>query len=224
MLTPTVFAAAAVVFAVLPAVAGAASAPTAPKLPTPASSTTCWGFLKPSPIAYEPNLLGYDFHCDNPITAYTILANRRAWDLPVIDDFDTAPLTTLGDGVTPDPNTSWTCEGSIPSDGFNCNAGLNSKGTALGSMAAWSVAEGTLDTSDPYCGTPAASDAKKAKKATKRVNPLNPTYPPGLPRAIVQLVVTDSTGAQDGPFVLSDTASCWPKKSHDHHHHAVSDK
>lgn len=203
------------VAAVMVGLALPAGAVAAPKPPTPISNTTCWGLLKPAPIASEPNLLSYQFYCDNPITGYTILGNRRAWDSGVIDDFDTAPLTTMGDGVTPDPTTSWTCEGSIPSNGFNCNAG------AGGSMAAWSIVQGTLDTSDPYCGTAAAS---RTKRPAKRSSARTPTYPPGLQRALVQLVVIDSTGAQDGPFVLPDTASCQLKKSHKHHRHAVRDK
>ena len=213
LLSGALTAAAAAALAIVPAAASASSSPSAPKPPTPISNTTCWGSLKPAPTAYEPNLLSYQFHCDTPITGYTIVANRRAWDTGVIDDFDTTPVALTYDDVTPDTRTSWLCEGSIPADGFNCNAG------AGGSMVAWSFAQGTLDTADPYCGTPAASASTK-KKHAKKANPLKPTYPPGLPRAIVQLVVTDSTGAQDGPFVLGDTASCWLKKSAKHVHHA----
>lgn len=212
LLPPALAAAAAALLGLT--LAGGASAASAPKPPTPISNTTCWGSVTPAPILYEPNLLSYQLHCDNPITGYTILANRRAWDSGVIDDFGTAPVAMF-DASTPDTRTSWLCEGSIPANGFNCNAGPG------GSMAAWTFAVGTLDTADPYCGTPAATPGKK--KVKKHKSALStPTYPPGLPRAIVQVVVTDSTGAEDGPFVLFDTAACAVKTSHHHHHHGAS--
>lgn len=211
VLPPAVAAVAVVLIGLaLPDGAGAASKPAAPKLPTPVSETNCWGSLKPAPAAGEPNLLNYQFNCDTPITAYTIVVNRTAWEFNVIDDFDTSPVATLGDGTTPDSRTSWICEGTVPSDGFNCNAG------AGGSMAAWSYAEGSFDTSDAYCGTPATPSTKKTKKhgaATKE---------PKLQRAFAQLIVTDSTAAQDGPFILWSTVSCKAKKSHAHH--AARDK
>lgn len=202
------------------ALPAAALASSAPKLPTPVSETTCSGSVKPAPIAFEPNLLSYQFQCDEGIIAYTIVGNRPDSNSGQIDDFDTTPLATSDDGVTPDSKTSWLCEGSIPANGFNCTAGLNSSSTALSSMAGGDFVQGTLDLSDPYCGTPAATGKKQTY--TKKVDGLKLVYPAGLQQALLQVVVTDWTGAQDGPFVLNNTVACHIDKPHKHHRHSGS--
>lgn len=219
LLSPAAIAGTAVLLGLaLPAAAGAASAP---KLPTPVSDTTCSGSIKPAPIAYEPNLLSYQLSCNQGITSYTILGNRPGSSTGAIDDFNTTPLATLSDGA-PDSNTSWLCEGSIPANGFNCSAGLTTPGTALGSMAAGDSVQGTLDPSDPYCGTPAATGNKRTY--TKKVDGLKLVYPAGLQRALIQVVVTDWTGAQDGPFALTYAAACHVDPAPKRHHHAKGHK
>jgi hypothetical protein len=75
----------------------------------------------------------------------------------------------------------------MPGDGINCNAG------AGGFMGAGNQAQGSFDLTDPYCKTLPA----KAKPGT-----------PATPQAIVQLIVTDTSGAQDGPFRLTPSAAC----------------
>jgi hypothetical protein len=82
---------------------------------------------------------------------------------------------------------SFGCAGTIPGNGVNCNAG------AGGYLPAPDSAEGSFDTSDPYCANiPAGSPAG--------------TQPE--PTALVELVVTDTTGAEDGPFRLRLHGSC----------------
>ncbi len=91
------------------------------------------------------------------------------------------------DGVTSNATESVTCEGTTPSSGINCNLG------AGGVLSAWNFAEGSVDPTEPYC----KYLPKGAKPGT-----------PAVPQAIVQLIVTDNTGAQDGPFDLGLAKRC----------------
>jgi hypothetical protein len=163
-------------------------APAEAAAPPPESTATCYGSLAPAPTSDEPNSLDYKFHCDARITAYTILVNRRLNDFDTIDDFSTTASVIEPDGRTVDPTTSWSCEGYVPGASVNCNTGGGSS-----YMAAWSYSEGSLDPIDPYC---------------KRLPPGAKPGTPAEPRALVQLVVTDTTGAQDGPFRLSYARTC----------------
>jgi hypothetical protein len=164
---------------------------------TPQSNTTCWGSLTHDPsgkASGEPNLLDYSFDCNQDITAYTILVNRQAGRSSVIDDYNPDPVVNQADG-TPSPTQSFTCAGTTPGAGFNCN-----QPAAGGVMSAWNSAAGSFDPIDPYCGgVPAGS---KAGAATE-------------PRAFAQLVVTNATGGQDGPFTLGIKPGCAkPKTKH----------
>jgi hypothetical protein len=165
---------------------GLAVGPASAAPPTPQSATHCSGSLRRSPASGAPNQLGYRFHCDTPITAYTVLVNRRPTNVDNIDAFRT-------DAVVEQPNgsvvstESFTCEGDLPGTGFNCNAG------AGGSMSAGNAAVGTFDPTAPYC----KSIPPKAKRGTHVT-----------PTALVQVVVTDSTGAEDGPFRLGPRRRC----------------
>ena len=60
-------------------------------------------------------------------------------------------------------------------------------------MASPDWAEGTFDTTEPYC----ANIPPGSKPGTKPD-----------PAAVVELVVSDSTGAEDGPFRLRLTGKC----------------
>jgi hypothetical protein len=174
-----------VAFSVLLPAAFASSALAAP--PPPQSAATCYGSLAAaSPTADQPNLMNYQFKCDGRITAYTILANRRPRDFEVIDDFSTTADVLNGQGNI-DSTQSFGCEGTMPGNGINCNAG------AGGFSSAWNVQKGSFDLSDPYCKTLAANAAPG-------------TY--ATPQATVQLVVTDVSGAQDGPFRLAPANAC----------------
>jgi hypothetical protein len=157
---------------------------------TPESLTNCRGALTPDPsgpASGEPYLLDYKIQCDTDISAYTVIFNREPTDYSTLDDFNGAPGVFAPDGVTPNATASLTCAGSIPSTGINCNAG------AGGVVPAWNWAEGSIDPVAPFC----KSLPPKAKPGT-----------PAIPRAFAQFVVTDNTGAEDGPFGLSYTRAC----------------
>ena len=167
------------------AVAGAATTP-----PTPESLTDCGGTVSHDPTgsaAGEPNLLDYKFQCNGDISAYTIIVDQQGDQGGSIDDYNPSPTVFDSDGVTPNASESLTCEGTTPSDGINCNAG------AGGVLSAFNFADGSIDPIQAYCKHLPA----KAKAGTAAV-----------PRALVQLVVTDSTGAEDGPFNLGPAKRC----------------
>ena len=166
---------------------GPATAATAP--PTPESLTNCGGTLTPDSTGAsqgQPNLLDYTFNCSTQISAYTITADRAPADQGNIDNFNSAPSVVEPNG-TESTTESITCEATTPSNGVNCNLG------AGGLMDAYAAAEGSFDLVEPYCSylTP------KAKPGT-----------PAVPQAIVSVVVTDNTGAEDGPFYLTLSSKC----------------
>jgi hypothetical protein len=157
--------------------------------PTPESSTLCGGTLKPAkPTADDPNLLSYKFDCNGNISAYTLIVLRKSNDFNTIDDFATNPLVYDPTG-NPLSTLAWNCAGQIPGDGINCNAG------AGGSMASPDWAEGTFDTTEPYC-----ANIPPGSKAGAKPDPA----------AVVELVVSDTTGAEDGPFRLRLAGKCPP--------------
>jgi hypothetical protein len=97
------------------------------------------------------------------------------------------------DGVTPSPTESITCEGTTPSNGVNCN--LTTGGAQLSDGF---FADGSVDPIQAYCKhLPTTAGGKLAKPGT-----------PAVPQALVQLVVTDYTGAEDGPFTLGPATAC----------------
>jgi hypothetical protein len=174
----------------LPALAGAAV--------TPTSATDCGGKVAADPgavTADEPNLLDYTFSCDGGITAYTILIDQQgdAASGGTIDDYNPAPNVFETDGLTPSPTEAITCEGTTPSDGINCNTGTQGVQLSDGFFA-----EGSVDPIQAYCKhLPTNANGKTAKAGT-----------PAVPQAVVQVVVTDYTGAQDGPFNLGPAKAC----------------
>jgi hypothetical protein len=161
-------------------------------LPVPDSATNCRGALHPdsSPTLDDPNLVDYSFYCDGPISAYTLLINRPNHINDSIDDFNAAPDVLFQNGQ-PIPSESVACSGVLPGDGINCNAG------AGGLVAGYAYVKGAVDTSDPFC----ANLPRNAKPGTKPE-----------PAAFAQLVVTDATGAEDGPFRLWLEPGCKPVK------------
>jgi len=60
-------------------------------------------------------------------------------------------------------------------------------------MDSYASAQGSFDLVQPYCAYLPA----KAKPGT-----------PAVPQAIVSVVVTDNSGAEDGPFYLSLASKC----------------
>jgi hypothetical protein len=173
----------------LPAMAGAAAV-------TPTSLTDCGGTVSADPgakAAGEPNLLDYRFQCDGGITAYTIIVTQQGDRGGSIDDYDPAQSVFEGDGVTPSPTEGITCEGTTPSNGINCNLGAQGSQLSDGFFA-----HGSVDPIQAYCKhLPTSASGKTAKPGTAAV-----------PQALVQLVVTDYTGAQDGPFNLGPAKAC----------------
>ena len=156
-------------------------------VPTPESATLCGGTLKRAKATPDdPNLLNYKFNCNGGISAYTLIVLRKPNDFNTIDDFASSVLVVDPTG-NPLSTASFSCSGEIPGYGINCNAG------AGGSMASPDWAEGTFDTTDPYC----PNIPKAASAGTKPE-----------PGAVVELVVTDSTGAEDGPFRLRLAGKC----------------
>ena len=91
-----------------------------------------------------------------------------------------------------------TCEGVTPSDGVNCYAqavGSDGKTPVLGAITAFFTTAASITLDEPYC----KFLPKGAKPGTAAV-----------PRAIVEYIVTDSTGAEDGPFLLNLKGSKCP--------------
>jgi hypothetical protein len=176
---PALFATAVLLLVALTPVANAA----------PQSATDCGGSLTsdPSgPSSGEPNLLDYQFACDGDITAYTVVIDRAAATTDNIDDFS-PNAEVIDPGGAVDPTTSFTCSGTTPGDGINCNAGTG------GVMTAGGTSSGSIDPIDPYC---------------KRLVPGSAPGTPAEPQAVVKLIVSDSTGAEDGPFTLDLKPSC----------------
>ena len=171
-------------------------AATASAAVTPTSLTDCGGKVSADAggaAADEPNLLDYRFSCDGGITAYTILIQQQGDRGGSIDDYDPSPSVFETDGVTPSPTESITCEGTTPSNGINCNTGT--QGLQLTNEFA---VQGSVDPLQAYCKhLPTNASGKTAKPGT-----------PAVPQAVVQLVVTDFTGAEDGPFNLGPAKAC----------------
>jgi hypothetical protein len=160
--------------------------PAAAAAPTPESATNCGGSLtKGKATVDDPNLVNYKFNCDWGITGYTVIVNRGQNDDGTLDDFASAPsvFDTLGNPVS----VGVICSGTLPGDGVNCNAG------AGGFVAAPDFIEGSFDTTEPYCAN---------------IPPGSPAGTQPDPTAVVQLVVSDTTGAEDGPFRLRLKGSC----------------
>lgn len=187
-------------FASIPAAASAAT------LVTPASLTQCGGSLKQDSSGTksgQQNLIDYTFGCDTDITSYTVFVVRPQDLDNNIDQFSTNATTTYPTTYPPNPalagasaNEVATCEGVTPGDGVNCYAqalGSDNKTPVLGSISGWYGVQGSIALDEPYCKYLPTG----AKAGT-----------PAVPTAIVGLIVTDNTGAQDGPFYLNLNKAC----------------
>jgi hypothetical protein len=187
----------------LPILALAVCAPAAfasPAMAAPQAATTCQGALTKSPTADEPNNLAYSFQCSWAVSAYTIVANRSLNDFSTVDDFSTVANVVNSAGVI-NSSQSFGCEGSLPGNGVNCNAGSTF-------MDAPQFAQGTFDLAVPYCSHVATADELASTAAAKK-KPKKKTTPVVIvPQAFVQLIVTDTTGAQNGPFRLPLRSKC----------------
>jgi hypothetical protein len=166
---------------------GLLTQPALAAVPPPESATQCGGILnRATATADDPNLVSYKFTCDWGVSAYTLIVTRKPNDDATIDDFASS-VSVLDPAGNPLSTQSFSCFGGIPGTGINCNAG------AGGYMAAPNWAEGTIDLTEPYC----ANIPKGSPAGTKPD-----------PSAVVQLVVSDTTGAEDGPFRLRLAGKC----------------
>ena len=192
----------AVALTALPTAAGAAT------LVTPASLTNCFGSLKADATGKgsgQSNLLDYSITCSTDISSYTVLVVRPQDADNNIQQYATNP-NVIYPSTYPTPGLAGTvssqgvsCEGVSPSDGVNCYAqaiGSDGKTPVLGAIPAWYATQGSISLDEPYC----KYLPKGAKPGTSAV-----------PSANVEYVVTDNTGAQDGPFVLGLKGSKCPK-------------
>lgn len=175
---------------------------------TPSSDTTCWGSLSHDSTGKssgEPNLLDYQFDCNTNIVAYSIVVTRGADQPSTIDDFNPTPLV-LQDG-TPSSTQSFGCSATIPGDGINCNIGTGAE------TSEWNTVQGSFDPTAAYCAY----------------------YPPGarkgsrpVARDQVELIVSNNTGAEDGPFPLALARACpapkapWAKDKQNAKHKSVT--
>ena len=174
---------------VAPAVSGASTV-------TPASFTSCSGHVKTDPGAKqagEPGLLDYSFSCNGGITAYTIIAYQAGDHNAAIQDYAPSPLVLEADNRTPSPNETVTCEGAQPSNGINCNTG-----TYLSEISGGYHVGGSIQLGQAYCKHfPTPAKGKTLRPGTRAVG-----------AARVQLIVTDWSGAEDGPFALRSSSAC----------------
>ncbi len=185
---PLAVCATALMALILSATAGAATTPV-----TPTSLTDCSGTVFPdsgAKAAGEPNLLDYKFRCDYGITAYTVIVEQLgdAKFGGTIDDYNPAPEVLEADGLTPSSTESIICEGTTPSDGIDCNFG-----TLGASLTGGFYADGSIDPTAPFCEHLPTNAAGKTIDKPGTV---------AIPDAAVYLVATDTTGGQNGPFLL----------------------
>jgi hypothetical protein len=165
---------------------------------TPSGIVNCRGSLaKAKATADDANLLSYSFSCNGDIEAYTIVANREINDFSTLDDF--SPSVTVADSKHVVSTTeSVACEAVLPGNGVNCFANGSTTGAVV---SAHQFVAGSFDTTDPYCGVAARTVKVKGKKGKTKLIPAEP-------RAVAQLVVSDTTGAEFGPFPLNLKPGC----------------
>lgn len=182
--------AAAILGAVLPASAAA----------TPAGLVGCYGHLtRTAATADDVHPLNYEFWCNGDITAYTIVANRKINDASTLDDFS-PDVTVLDPHRAISTTQGVACQSVLPGNGINCYANGSAKPVLV---SAFSTIEGSFDTTDPYCGVAAHTIKVKGRKGKVTTRTIA-----ALPRAVVQLVVSDPTGAEFGPFPLGLKRRC----------------
>ncbi len=189
----------------------------------PQSLTGCSGTLARDPQGNDwydytfncaPYLLGSE--ATGNVLAFALVATRQNIDGIQFDQNNIqgngSPTVSLsGVALT---NETVTCNTDAPSDGFNCTAGavVSTTGgatpaytnpctnvtaattyTNLGCIPNNNTVSGQIQLSAAYC----SYIPKGAKAGT-----------PAVPRAEVNLVVTDDSGAEDGPFELTPAFKC----------------
>jgi hypothetical protein len=167
---------------------------------TPSGVISCHGSLvKATATVDDANPLSYSFACNGDITAYTLVANRAINDFSTLDDF--SPSVTVADASNAVSTTEGVaCEAVLPGNGINCFA----NGSATPAVvSAHEFVRGAFDTTDPYCGAAERTVKVKGRHGKTTIKTI-----PAEPRAVVQLVVSDVTGAEFGPFPLNLKSGC----------------
>jgi len=185
---------------------------------TPSSLTSCGGTITPDaggPAAGNANPYDYSFSCsslspsatspsgytwnyDGNIWSYSIIVTRRTQDGNNVT-YNAPTANVLASSGALDASQDVNCSSFVPSDGFNCTTpGPNISAATLttsyaNSIGAGETVQGGFALSEPYCAY--VPPHAKVGSAT-------------VPRATVELLVTDVNGAQDGPFELSSTVPC----------------
>jgi hypothetical protein len=198
--------------------ATAAAAPT-----TPPSTVSCGGTISPDaggPAAGNANPYDYSFSCGTIITnataptgyswyftgniwSYTIIVTRRNDDgNNVTYEAPTANILNASGAV--DGTQYVNCSSSVPSDGFSCSA------PGPGATSASDFANGSNPPYVPYI--PAGETVTGGFAMTQGYCSFLPKgAKPGtaaVPRATVELIVTDTNGVSEGPFELARTGKC----------------
>ncbi len=211
------------VFAASGAVALTELSPSALASPiTPPSATSCSGSITPDADAGagNPNGFDYQFRCVPAITGgtadsgYTWNFTGDIWSYAIAvtrrnDDGDNvtyeAPTANVltSPGVV-DGSQYVNCSSFIPSDGFTCTdpgpGASTQSDLANGTNPAYlsyipggETVTGGFALAHGYC----SYLPKRAKPGT-----------PAVPRATVELIVTDTNGVTEGPFELNRTGRC----------------
>jgi hypothetical protein len=196
--------------------ATAAAAPT-----TPPSTVSCGGTITPDaggPAAGNANPYDYSFSCGaiengTPPTGYNWNFSGNVWSYTIIvtrrqDDgnnvsYEAPTANVLNSSGAVDATQYVNCSSAVPSDGFSCSApgpGANTpsdlaNGTSPAYLAipAGESVTGGLALTEGYC----SFLPKGAKAGT-----------PAVPRATVDVIVTDTNGVSEGPFELARTGKC----------------
>lgn len=197
---------------------------TATASPTsPPSTVTCGGTIAPDasgPAAGNPNPFDYSFTCSPSITgatdpsgyswnfsgniwSYTILVTRRNDDGNNIT-YGAPTANVLTSSAAVDPTQDVACSSSVPSDGFSCSA------PGPGATSGSDLANGT---NPPYLPYIRAGDSVTGGFAmTQGYCSFLPRGAkpgtPAVPRATVELIVTDTNGVSEGPFELNRVGKC----------------
>lgn len=207
----------------------------------PTSLTGCGGTVtRGGSSAAEPNLLNYQFHCwaeegnptlgtstataENPlggnVWAYTVYITRPDGTQNQIDDYNANPYTTFPSPLAADPfytinpsvwpasaragsadtTTNISCEQSAQLSAINCNTGLPTVTSGVttnnGYIPESERVHGDFDLDQAFC---------KHLPNTKKLGT------PAVRQAQVWLLVSDNTGAEDGPFRLTLSGKKCPK-------------
>lgn len=190
---------------------------------TPPSTVNCGGTIKPDaggPAAGNQNPFDYAFTCSPAISgatdpsgyswgfsgniwSYTILVTRRNDDGNNVT-YDAATANVLTSSGAVDGTQYVNCSSAVPSDGFSCSA------PGPGATSSSDLANGTSPAYLPYI--PAGESVTGGFAMAEAYCSFLPKHAkpgtPAVPRATVELIVTDTNGVSEGPFELTRVGKC----------------